>query len=87
MREVAVGMVPVSMPALKPGAVIHGPKAMTDALHEQGIKLILWQIPAIKVPESPHPQHEADRAHYEASGFVEVTEYARDAMKRLGCDE
>jgi len=24
---------------------------------------------------------------YEASGFVEVTEYARDAMKRLGCDE
>ena len=32
MREVAVGMVPVSMPALKPGAVIHGPKAMTDAL-------------------------------------------------------
>src|SRR3954462_292042 len=32
MREVAVGMVPVSMPALKPGAVIHGPKAMTDTL-------------------------------------------------------
>jgi uncharacterized protein len=28
----AVGMVPVSMPALKPGAVIHGPKAMTDTL-------------------------------------------------------
>lgn len=24
---------------------------------------------------------------YEASGFVEVTEYAREAMKRLGCDE
>jgi uncharacterized protein (DUF4213/DUF364 family) len=28
----AVGMVPVSMPALKPGAVIHGPRAMTDKL-------------------------------------------------------
>ncbi|KJB96898.1 hypothetical protein N826_28350 [Skermanella aerolata KACC 11604] len=27
-----MGMVPVSMPALKPGAVIHGPKAMTDTL-------------------------------------------------------
>ena len=24
---------------------------------------------------------------YEASGFVEVTEYAREAMKRVGCDE
>lgn len=24
---------------------------------------------------------------YEASGFVEVAEYARDAMKRVGCDE
>ena len=24
---------------------------------------------------------------YEASGLVEVTEYAREAMERLGCDE
>lgn len=24
---------------------------------------------------------------YEASGFVEMTEYARDAMTRVGCDE
>jgi uncharacterized protein (DUF4213/DUF364 family) len=32
MREVAVGKVPVSMPVLKPGAVIHGPKALTDTL-------------------------------------------------------
>jgi uncharacterized protein (DUF4213/DUF364 family) len=28
----AVGMVPVSMPALKPGAVVHGAKAMADTL-------------------------------------------------------
>lgn len=45
------------------------PKAMTDRLHEQGIKLILWQIPVMKVPEVPHPQQDADRAYFEQKGF------------------
>src|SRR5690606_26354738 len=45
------------------------PRGMTNALHEQGIKLILWQIPVMKVPEAPHPQQDADRAYFEQAGF------------------
>jgi alpha-glucosidase (family GH31 glycosyl hydrolase) len=45
------------------------PKGMVDWLHEHGIKLILWQIPALKVLEQPHAQHEADRAHFERNKF------------------
>lgn len=45
------------------------PKRMVDWLHDNGMKLLLWQIPVLKVLENPHPQHEADRAHFEQSGF------------------
>lgn len=45
------------------------PKHMVDWLHDNGMKLLLWQIPVLKVLEKPHPQHEADRAHFEQSGF------------------
>lgn len=45
------------------------PKRMTDWLHEHGIKLILWQIPAMKVLEAPHAQHEADRKHFEEQRY------------------
>lgn len=45
------------------------PKAMVDALHQRGIRLILWQIPMVKILERPHPQHEADRAYFEEAGF------------------
>lgn len=45
------------------------PKAMVDWLHQQGIRVLLWQIPVLKVLEQPHPQHEADRAYFEQSGF------------------
>lgn len=45
------------------------PKGMVDWLHAQGIRLVLWQVPAMKVPEAPHPQQDADRAHFEQSGF------------------
>lgn len=45
------------------------PKGMIDWLHAQGIRLVLWQIPVVKVLEQPHPQHEADRAYYEQAGF------------------
>ena len=40
------------------------PKAMTDALHAQNIKLILWQIPAMKKIDGAHAQHDADRAYF-----------------------
>lgn len=45
------------------------PKGMTDWLHDQDIRLLLWQIPVLKVLEHPHAQHEADHAHFTASGF------------------
>lgn len=39
------------------------PQALIDALHAQGIRLVLWQIPALKRDDAPHPQHDADRQH------------------------
>ncbi|GAB4522136.1 MAG: hypothetical protein OHK0046_34340 [Anaerolineae bacterium] len=45
------------------------PKTMVDHLHAHNIKLLLWQIPVLKAAPEPHPQHDADRQHYEASGF------------------
>jgi alpha-glucosidase (family GH31 glycosyl hydrolase) len=46
------------------------PKGMADALHDAGIRLILWQIPALKRIEDPHPQHDADVAHALEHGYV-----------------
>jgi alpha-glucosidase (family GH31 glycosyl hydrolase) len=46
------------------------PKGMIDGLHAQGIRLVLWQIPAMKALDGPHPQHEADRAHVEQAGYA-----------------
>jgi len=45
------------------------PKGMVDWLHEKGIRVLLWQIPVLKKLEQPHPQHEADHAYFEQSGF------------------
>ena len=45
------------------------PKAMVDALHAQNIKLILWQIPAMKKIDAAHAQHDADRAFFAEQGF------------------
>jgi alpha-glucosidase (family GH31 glycosyl hydrolase) len=45
------------------------PKGMIDWLHAQDIRLLLWQVPVLKAPEGDHPQHAADRAHFEAQGF------------------
>ena len=42
------------------------PKGMVDWLHEQDIKLVLWQIPVMKKTLEPHAHHDADRAHFEA---------------------
>ncbi|WP_167043423.1 TIM-barrel domain-containing protein [Salinibacterium sp. ZJ454] len=38
------------------------PKGMVDALHEQGVKLHLWQIPLIKMRPHPTGQARADAA-------------------------
>lgn len=46
------------------------PKGMTEALHAAGIRLILWQIPALKQIEGLHPQHDADCAHAQEHGYV-----------------
>jgi alpha-glucosidase (family GH31 glycosyl hydrolase) len=45
------------------------PKAMVDWLHKQGIRVLLWQIPVMKILELPHTQHEADRTYFEQAGF------------------
>lgn len=52
-----------------PGGRWRDPKAMTDWLHRQNIKLILWQIPAMKRSDQPHPQHDADRALFESGAY------------------
>lgn len=45
------------------------PKGLADHLHARDIRLLLWQIPALKASAEPHPQHDADRQYYEAAGF------------------
>lgn len=45
------------------------PKGMVDWLHDQDIKLLLWQIPVVKISDGTNPQHDADRRHYEQAGF------------------
>lgn len=45
------------------------PKGMVDWLHEQDVRILLWQIPVLKVLEQPHAQHQADHAYYEQAGF------------------
>jgi len=46
------------------------PKAMTDALHDAGVRLVLWQIPVLKATDAPHPQHDADIVHAVGNGYV-----------------
>lgn len=45
------------------------PKGMIDTLHDKGIRLILWQIPALKKIETPHDQHDHDWAYFEQQGY------------------
>ncbi len=50
------------------------PKAMTDMLHEEGIHLILWQVPVIKKCEEglSCAQHDADWDYVVEKGLVAV---------------
>jgi alpha-glucosidase (family GH31 glycosyl hydrolase) len=46
------------------------PKGMVKHLHEQGLKLILWQIPVIKQTAAlRHAQKRRDEEHFLAEGF------------------
>lgn len=44
----------------------YDPKGMIDWLHEQDVKVLLWQVPVFKDAPDPHPQHDADRTYFEA---------------------
>jgi len=39
------------------------PKALVEACHAKGIRVILWQIPVQKKNDYPHVQHDTDEAH------------------------
>jgi alpha-D-xyloside xylohydrolase len=46
------------------------PKGMVEAVHEQGLRLILWQIPVIKhAPALRHAQKDRDEQTFIAEGF------------------
>lgn len=45
------------------------PKGMIDWLHDNAIRLLLWQLPAFKASKEPHAQHDADRTYFEQQGF------------------
>jgi len=45
------------------------PKSMVDWLHAHDVKVLLWQIPVLKILEGRHPQHAADRAYFEGQGL------------------
>lgn len=46
------------------------PKGMADRLHAAGIRLVLWQIPALKALDGPHAQHDADVHYAQEHGYV-----------------
>lgn len=48
------------------------PQDMIDALHDAGIHIVLWQIPALKQLEAGEqcPQHDADDAYAIEQGYV-----------------
>lgn len=41
----------------------HDPKGMVAVLHEKGLRVLLWQIPVLKVNEDNHPQLANDTTH------------------------
>lgn len=46
------------------------PAAMVDTLHDNGIKVLLWQLPVIKSATDPIPQLATDEAYAIAQGYV-----------------
>ena len=46
------------------------PRAMIDECHENGVRVLLWQIPVQKKLDAPHPQHDADEAYMLEQGYA-----------------
>ncbi len=46
------------------------PKRMIDWCHENGVRVVLWQIPVQKKLDEPHAQHQADEAHMLEHGYA-----------------
>ncbi len=46
------------------------PKGFIDRCHENGIRVVLWQIPVHKKLDEAHPQHDADGRHMAERGFA-----------------
>lgn len=46
------------------------PRAMLDYLHEQGIRLLLWQVPVLKSLDEAHPQQDLDEAYMLEQGYA-----------------
>ncbi|MEN8240026.1 MAG: TIM-barrel domain-containing protein, partial [Actinomycetota bacterium] len=57
------------------------PKAMIDSLHDNDIRVLLWQIPVLK-EVSDHSQHDNDVAYASSSGFCVKTEDGSDYRNR-----
>ena len=45
------------------------PKGMIENLHQQGLRVLLWQIPVLKVNEDNHAQLENDKDYMLESGY------------------
>lgn len=45
------------------------PKGMIENLHEQGLRVLLWQIPVLKLNEDNHVQLANDKAHMLEEGY------------------
>ena len=45
------------------------PKALIDECHENGVRVLLWQIPVQKKLDAPHAQHDADEAYMLEQGY------------------
>lgn len=50
------------------------PKGMIEKLHQQGIRVLLWQIPILKKNEEDHAQLSNDKAHMLEKGYCVNTE-------------
>lgn len=58
-----------------PGTAWRDPKAMVDAAHDKGIKVLLWQIPVLKEnfdsnPPTAPQQHLNDKSYAQSQGYV-----------------
>jgi len=46
------------------------PKGLVEACHDEGVRVLLWQIPVQKKLDTPHAQHDADETHMLERGYA-----------------